>query len=298
VVFKGLVMRMIRIILTVIIVINAFLLSGQQKIYIKGTIYDSSTLIPAEYVNVGISGRNIGTVSCNSGLFELEIPGGLVNDSLTFSKIGYFDLKKSIKVLSKEKPNKIYIAPKTYQLDQVTIISEHLKEHTKGNKSRSGKIVLGLSKSLSLGREIGTKIKLPEKDVFLKKFTFHIVYNRPDSARFRLNIYSYDNKINTNILTKNIYFLIKGNYTGDYSLDLSKYNIVVKGDIFVSLETVAVYISKGPDKEKKNDQYFYDRINISGTVAGGTCYKREVSQGAWEKVKSFSPGFWLTVLYY
>ncbi len=269
---------------------------AQENIQLMGTVLDSKTERPVEYVNVGIFEKNIGTVSNDSGIFILNIPTDKIKDAITFSRIGYYNREIKISEILKNNPVKVYLKPRTIQLDEVKILSKKLKVKTKGNKSTSRKIVLGIGSS-SLGKETGTLIKLPDKEVLIKDLNFHIVTNRPDSAKFRFNIYSYEHGIKNNLLKKNIYFTVHKNDMGDYKVDLSKYNIVVHGDVFVSVEVVALY-SKGPDPNIKNDKYFYDRINISGTLTGSKSFYRKVSLGKWEKTGySFSPGFWLTVAY-
>lgn len=270
---------------------------GQESIKLKGIVYDSATKQPVEYVDIGIRGKGIGTVSDDSGRFSLNIPADKRNDSLTFSCIGYHTKKIRITDFLSKKENPVFLIQRIVQLTELKIVSKKLKNRTKGNKTRSKSIVLGISSSLNLGMEIGTVVKLPDKPVYIENFNFHIVYNRPDSAKFRLNIYSYDKKIGNNILNKDIYFTIHGKTTGDFKVNLTKYNIVVRGDVFVAVEVLADY-SKGPDPNKKFDKYYYDRINISGSIIGSQSYSRKISLGKWENEgHSFSPGFWLTVAY-
>lgn len=290
-------MRITKEIALIIIVLGLSVckIYGQESVEIKGVVYDSATRHPVEYTNIGIFEKGIGTVSDFSGRFSINIPGDLLNDSITFSRIGYYKKVISTLKLQQNALQTIYLIPKTIQLEEVKIDAKKLKIKTKGNKTRSEKIVLGISSSLSLGLETGTVIKLPDKPVYIKDFNFHIAYNRPDSAKFRLNIYSYDKKIENNILKKNIYFTVSGKTTGDFKVDLTKYNLVVQGDVFVAIEELAVY-SKGPDPKIKFDKYYYDRINVSATVTGSKSFYRKVSMDKWEK-KSSSPGFWLTVAY-
>ena len=60
---------------------------GQIKL--SGTIIDGTTRQPAEYANIGLLEKGIGTV-CNSlGNFELIVPNDLLNNSLTISCLGY-----------------------------------------------------------------------------------------------------------------------------------------------------------------------------------------------------------------
>lgn len=244
---------------TVIFILLFYGLSySQNSLSIKGRIFDSRSNKPIEYVNIGIFQKNIGTVSNSEGVFEIKIPGKYLNDSLTFSSIGYKTKRVYISDLENDKMINILLVPKTIRLSEVKIISNKLTQKIKGNKAE-GNIGLAISESMGYGSEIGTLIKLPNKSVILKDFNFHINYNRPDSAKFRLKIYSYNKSIDTLITNKNIIFTIKNHYTGNYKINLRKYNIVVQNDIFVSIECLAEY-TNGYDPAKKDDNYFYDRL--------------------------------------
>lgn len=287
----------LRLMIVKFLLLSNTVIHCQQETTIKGVIIDTISGRPVEYVNVGIFEKGIGTVSNETGEFSLQIPDITFTDSLTFSRIGYFKTTIHLNSFRDQNPIKIFLEPKSEKLNEVIVDANRLKMHTKGNKSTSEKVVLGISSALSLGKETGTLIKLPDKEVFLKDFNFHVVYNRPDSAKFRLNIYSYDKDIGDNILNENVYFIIPGDTIGDFIIDLTGLGLIVKGDIFVSLEVLAVY-SNGPDPNVRFDEFYYDRINISGTILGSRSLYREISLGEWQKIKSnFSPGFWLTVSY-
>ena len=275
-----------------------FNLRAQDSTTLKGFVKNALTNKGVEYVNIGIRGKSFGTVSDNTGKFSLGMLSEIINgDSLTFSCIGFETRTLMISKMSLKKDIIILLTPKTIQLDEVKIASNRLKSRIKGNVSRKESIVLALSTS-TLGHEIGTVIRLPDKPVFLKDFNFHIISNRPDSAKFRLNIYAYDKGIGKNILDSPIYFTVRNNMSGDFNINLTEYNLVVTNDIFVSVETVAIYVSKQPDLNKKNDQYFYDRVSVSGTVMGTPSFRRKVSLDKWERLGySFSPAFWVTVAY-
>lgn len=270
-------------------------LIAQHAFQLQGTVYDSLTHNPAKYVNIGIFEKGIGTVSSDSGRFQLKIPGDKLNDTLTFSRIGYRTRKIPLAQILKKKS--FLLTRKAIPLHEVKIASKQLKVKEKGNVTHSRSIVLGISKVLSVGKEVGTLIRLPDKPVYIRDFNFHIVANNPDSVKFRLNIYSYDKKIGNNLLNRNIYFTVPGKKLGNFKVKLKKYHIEVRGNVFVSVEMLKDYVSHGPDPNKKFDKYFYDRVNISGTITGSKSFYRKVSLGKWEKISVFSPGFWLTVAY-
>lgn len=278
--------------LVVISLSLTFTALSQEYFNLHGEIKDSLKIVPIEYVNIGLFEQNIGTVSNENGKFSLDIPMCYLNDSLAFSRIGYTTKKVCINELMGKSVNLIQLVPKTSELKEVEIKTKEIVLKSKGNKTTSKQIVLGVSSALSLGKETGCVTRLPNKQIVLTDFNFNIVFNRPDSAKFRLNIYEYSGEIGENILSENVYFTIPTNFTGKFNVDLRKYNIKVENDIFASIEVIAVY-SNGPDPNKEHDEYYYDRINISGTLTGSKSYNREVSLGKWEKTElSFSPGFW------
>ena len=74
------------------------------------------------------------------------------------------------------------------------------------------------------------------------------------------------------------------------------YNIVVQGEIAVTLELVKVHYKSEPKKvEQETDGYSPDGIGYDGTFLNNMC-GRDASQGAWETMSAVGPGFWLHVL--
>jgi hypothetical protein len=274
------------------------IINAQSSYKIQGIILDSANhLSPIDFASIGIIGKNVGTVSNDSGIFHLSIPNENLHDSLTFSRIGFYSKNMNIGWLLKQNNVKIILVPKPIQIDDVQININKLKSKTLGNITRSHSIVGSItSDTSSLGQEFGTVFHLPNSQVFIKDFNFHIYYNRPDSAKLRLNIYKYNNKgIGKNLLKENIYFEITTKNSGDYKLDLSKYKIHASNDIFITVENVAVYTSHGPNPNIKYDKYSYNKILISCALLGSKGFIRKVSMGKWEKIHyGGSPGFWIT----
>jgi len=60
--------------------------TGQLKI--TGTVLNQDHQ-PLAYVNIGIREQNIGTISDKKGAFRLTIPPGHLQDSLSFSSVGF-----------------------------------------------------------------------------------------------------------------------------------------------------------------------------------------------------------------
>jgi hypothetical protein len=274
---------------------SASKLKAQDIIKLQGLVVDtSSNASPIRYVSIGIIGKDVGTISNDSGHFDLNIPCQHFTDSLIFSRVGYHSRLLNIKDLINQKNIRIILIPKNTELDEVQVIAKGTKAKTRGNITRARGIILSIS-SGSLGSEVGTVIHLPNEPVYIKNFNIHITSNQPDSAKFRLNFYSFNNEIGDIILNENIYFTVSNKYVGDFKVDLSKYHLSLDGEICISVEPVVIY-SKGPAQNSNSDKT-NDRIDISGTLTGSKSFYRKVSLGKWQKIKySFSPGFWITYL--
>jgi hypothetical protein len=276
------------------LIFNTYILAAQNSFQTQGIIVDSTSYNTIEFVCVGIIGKDVGTISNEMGFYNLTIPKQYFNDTITFSRIGYQTKFVIAKDLIERKNIKTVLIPKNTELGEVLISSKGTKAKTKGNTSRSRSFVMAIS-SGSVGSEVGTVIHLPNDSVFIKDLNFHILSDKPDSVKFRLNIYGFNKGVGDNIINKSIYFTISNKYIGDFKVDLRKYHLYLSGKIFISVEPISVF-SKGPDPNNSSDKN-YDRINISGTITGSESFYRKVSLGRWTKIKySFSPGLWVTYL--
>jgi len=273
-------------------------LIAQDTSKIRGITLDS-TNASIDYVNVGIIGKKLGTVSNENGFFHLTISHQNLNDSLTFSRIGYSSKRISIAELIGKRDVKVILSPKISVIEELTFQSKRLRRKNKGNVARSKTVVLGVvSDSSILGNEVGTIIKLPKKPIIIKDFNFHISSNDLDSVILRLNIYDHNkDEIGKNLLNESIYFTIRNYDVGDFKVDLNKYKILVSNSVLLSTEIVAIYDSDTTYSAGKNDIYKY-KLFFSGSIIGGSkSYKRNISLATWEKIPySFSPGFWITYL--
>ena len=233
----------------------------------SGTVIDSKSNLPIEFVNIGIVGKNIGTTSDIRGNYNISINSLLDNDSLLFSCIGY--LPYSVKVVDFKKLIHwdIQLQEKVYKLDEIVINSKSFKEKLLGITSKTRKLQTGFKDNL-LGYECGLLLKV-KKSAILEKVEIKIATCTYDSIFYRLNIYRVKGKMNfENILQKPIYVSLQKDQVGDkISINLIPENIVVDGDFLITLEHVKnlglgyLYFSAGLFKKT---------------------YYRKTSQGAWE----------------
>ena len=172
------------------------------------------------------------------------------------------------------------MAKKFYPLKEVVIVSPSKITKVIGNTTTSRFVGIGLPLKF-LGSETGIKLHLGKKPVLLKSFSFNISENRLDSAVFRLNIYSLMNGTPyENILHQNI-FLSVGKQTGIYTLDLKSYQLILKGEVLLSLEWVQGFAGKPGNRA----------IFLSAGFLNSATWHRLTSQAQWKKATGLGVGF-------
>lgn len=247
---------------------------GFSQIPIAGKILDAFNLKPIEYVNIGIKEKNIGTISKEDGSFKLNIPQENQTDSLTISCVGYFDKSLYIPDLSPEKIVIIKLKQKTTRLKEVLVTGEKLVEKKYGIKRRAPiHFTDGIFKKDD-SFEIGQVIHLGNSLAEITSLNIHINSSRPDSASFRINFYRYDvddDIPNQRIVEKSI-LQRHPIREGWLRFDLSDYDILVKGNVLVSLEFI-------PETTKDVKQILYE-VKIGGSSKS---YFRKSSLGQWTR---------------
>ena len=207
---------------------------------ISGRIIDSKSGDYIPFVNIGVKGKSIGTVSGPDGSFELEIQD--LKNMVTFSAIGF--ATKSISSIDVQDFNIVPLNPKNYQIEEIVITSKgYGEEQIFGVKNESRGKSMGFGSSL-LGTEIGAPIKI-DKPTYIKSANFVINHAKGDSMFFRVNIYQIkDGEIGENLLKENILILQKQE-KGIITIDLSEYHLVLEYDVLLSLEWIKDDNGKG-----------------------------------------------------
>ena len=210
---------------------------------IQGTVTNKKSGEPLAYVNIGIKGKNVGTVSDSKGNYELNIKDSNLTDALTFSMLGFEVKEISISALKIGEANNIKLNETAYKLDEVIITDKELKTRKSGVKARKDWTNSGFT-SNELGNEIGTRININKVPAVIEKVKFRIAYSKFDTVFLRMNIYNVvDDEPSENLLKQNV-FLTTTIKNGDVEVDLSQYNISIDSDIIVTLELVK-HLGKG-----------------------------------------------------
>jgi hypothetical protein len=236
--------------------------------FFSGNTINSKTKKPVEYVNIGIVGKNIGTVADENGKYKIDLDSKYDNDTLRFSCIGYSSF--SIKVADfKKLKSDILLEEKITEMKEVVIFPKVFKQKTLG-VTATGKAIQAGFDTVKLGSEYGILMKI-KKSAYLQKVNVNIARCSFDTMFYRLNIYKVVGKKQfENILKEPIYLKLPKEQTKKtVEIDLTKYNLVVQGSVLVSLEQV---------KDQGAGKLFFC-VGLSEST-----YYRETSQGDWHSV--------------
>lgn len=233
----------------------------------SGRILSSETDAGIGFVNIGIIGKNIGTVSDIDGNFIIKLDNDYDNDSLRFSIIGYESKSLLVSDFKEDATKKVYLSPRSYNLKEVQVTYHKYKKLRLGNPVLTHDLRSGFTDN-ELGSELGIKVYVRKKAI-LRDINLNVGICTFDSVTYRLNIYSIVNGIfYVNILTEPIYISFsKDEINNVIVYDLKKYSITVEGDILITLE---LYKDLGEGKLLFNTEFFT-----------GITYHRKTSQGKW-----------------
>ena len=176
--------------------------------FVIGQVIDAATKEPLPYVNIGLLNKNIGTVSDETGYFELEVNTEQNSrDTLRFSMIGFETKSYTLNDFINQNEIEVYLTEKSTALDEVILSSKRKKYQTKilGNKTTS-KALYAAFTSNKLGNEMGFIVRARKHPMILKKFNISLVENDYGPIKFRLNIYDVLNGLpNKTLLKDNIF---------------------------------------------------------------------------------------------
>lgn len=257
---------------------------------IQSTILDYNTREPIPFVNIGILGKNLGTVSDDAGKFSLEAPktGWNSSDTLRFSSIGY----QSVDVVllhEKELPQSIYLKPVTLTLPTVLINPKKFKRpKVLGHRNNAENMVFYFQ-SNRLGTELCNLIEVKKGSYYLKKAHFNIAQNKFGPLFFRVHVYENEaGKPGKNLLPREL-IVSSELKSGTLSVDLAPYNLVLEDDFFLGLEWVKT-LNKG---NISKDLQFCIGLGQAGGV-----FTKSTSQAQWHKIDKRVMGFQVHLGFY
>lgn len=233
----------------------------------KGTTYSAGSNTTVGYVNVGITGKNVGTVSDKDGNFEIDLDTLYDKDTLRFSMIGYEPKSFLVRSFRESTVCQVFLKPVIYNLREVKVSYHKNKEVFLGTEVTTNELKSGFADN-ALGSELGIKVSTRGL-VRLEDIDLNVATCTYDSVTYRLNIYRLDeNEEYRNILIEPVYLTFsKDKIENAIVVDLRKYSILVEGDLLITIE---LFKDLGEGRLLFHTQYFT-----------GTTYHRKTSQGKW-----------------
>ncbi|GAB3196785.1 hypothetical protein ABID22_003473 [Pontibacter aydingkolensis] len=258
-----------------------------QAVKISGKVLDTTTQQPVPYANIGIAGKEIGTVANNSGEFSFKVDTKDLpsSGSIIVSCVGYESIELPINI-NASKPYLVELKQESFNIAEVSIKPRKLKKKVLGKNDReylTSTLFFTVYDEVDdkLGRELGNIIKLSGQECLVKDFNFYINHNQFERIKLRLNLYAVvDGLPDKSILNQDIIFELGDKQKGWVTLDLQKYNISMEG-----MEEVAVTIQWLESKQHKPDQKF---MTLSGALTVPKRYvRREKSEAEWTRTGAY-----------
>ena len=261
---------------------------------IKGQIINSKTNEPLEYVSIGIINTSFGTITDDKGNFAFEFRNQDLSSNVRITMIGYEPQIFTILELQKT-DIKIKMVETTYAINEIVIkpTIERVIGATGFNRFKgwSGWGGLGFSK----GWEVGIKIDLGKKPIKIK--SLHVMLQRQafDTSFFRLHIRTIKDTLVLNEQLKENIIIAITNESGWANIDLEHYNLIMSGEIGLTLEWLKVQgLNKNRemkinDKKQKAYILFKNKKNQIGLCRWGT-------EATWKMTKDSSPSMYLKIM--
>ncbi|WP_316755032.1 carboxypeptidase-like regulatory domain-containing protein [Pedobacter aquatilis] len=249
---------------------SAFLLKAKAQELISGKITDAKGG-PLSYVNIGVKGGKIGTISDVKGNFKLSIPQDLLAESFTFSCIGFQEQTFSGTELAKQPNLQITLSEKIELLNEVKISNTKRKVRKLGITGRTPMVSIPTSSKTSTDIfEQARLIHLQSAAKILDASIF-LISNDQREVTIRVNFYAFKNGMPAERLIEKSIIKRKILKKGWLSIDLSDEDIYIAQDFVVSFE----YLPDGKEDNK--------RIVFAAKLGASDSWLRSNSLGLWRK---------------
>lgn len=246
---------------------------------ISGRVTDAKTGQSLPFVNIGVVGRALGTVSNEQGQYELAFREKLADDTVRVSYLGYRPLLLTLRQL-RARPA-VVLSPAAVALADVRVRgkSRGWRDRTLGFNGNSENSTLHLD-AKSLGAETGTVIYLKHKPTRVLRANFNVARNQVGTVTLRINLYRLDAKgrpTNEKLLRREVIVRTAVSH-GPLTVDLTPDNLLLTEDFLLSLEWVG-----GADADA-----LHQGLAFSAGIgyANNDIYFRTTSQASWERISA------------
>ena len=243
---------------------------------ITGRITDSRTHAALPYANIGVLGKDLGTVADEQGAYTLAFQKSLATETVRISSLGYAARNLTLAELAAQ-PN-VALAPEAVPLAEVLVHGKagFRRTHTLGNTGNAEMATNPLA-SNSLGGQVGTVIKLSRRPTRIVNAVFNIARSSPGQVTFRVNVYRLDpdgKPTETKLLPRDV-IVTSPIVRGPITVDLSADRLVLNEDFFLAIELLKWDDPAPHDAEFAFSAalgYFHNEI-----------YYRRTSQAPWKR---------------
>lgn len=207
---------------------------------VTGKVVDAKDREAVGYVSIGVQGKASGTLSNTAGEYTLQLDEKVTDaDSITFSCIGFYTLTICV---ADHNSQEICMAPREYLIEDV-VIRPTAREVSLGFNQAVGDMsfrffTVDELKDYERYAPEGGVILTVNHDCYVRRLNFKIATNHYENAKLRLTFYNLKDGLPGDIIVeKEIIFEITHKHTGWVHLDLTEYNIMLKGrqDVAITL---------------------------------------------------------------
>lgn len=263
---------------------SAWLAAKAQDAPLAGVVRASGTGQPLPYVNIGIRGKNTGTVADARGRFRLLIPVAHARDTLTFLAIGYQEQALPIARLLTYSPLVVRLAEKAAALPEVVVRGRREKVRRLGTTSYNPLLWGAISdRDTHDSREFAKLISLHNTPSQL--LAAHIFLRHPtvDTITLRLNFYGVSQNLPGSRLVEQSILVRSASRNGWLNIDLTRYDLAMRADFYLGFEFLPL------NQQDKDFSFSY------GGQFGGSAVSRTSSLGAWKREPGASLSAYVTV---
>ncbi|MDY8136815.1 hypothetical protein [Aquimarina sp. 2201CG5-10] len=262
---------------------------GQITVELRSVVTDRITRAPIANANVGFVDRGLGTVSDNSGYFELPFLEKRLNknDTLQLNAEGYYPLRLPFGNLKSimDKTKVLYLSPLPQNdLNQKgKMVNETLVEESIGFHQYDSLTYAVLSGNEQKGMELATLIKIPYEKVIIKELKFKILKHQAKSTKIRVNIYDVTENLSPGKkIIKSLYHTIEKN-SGEEVIQF-KNNVINAKNIIIGLELIQI-------DDASDDPY----LQIAMAKDIGSSFIKSTSQDNWQELPYSALGLSLRI---
>ncbi len=262
----------------------------------QGKLIDSRDARPLAYVNVGVVNVSRGTISNIKGEFELRCNDLPEDAEVRFSMIGYESQTFKIRELLTEF-NTIKLVKKAIELEELTVQWNGSTRQLGATKiSKTGGVCGWGGTDFGRGHELGLLLNVGSKTAKIENLNLRVYKQSFDTIVFRLHIRSLENGLPAEeLLTENIYLTVS-EYSGWQKIDLSAYNILISGDVVLSLEWIRISNVIEKNLVKMNGAKTGTPVVLFNmNKKSGTLFSRRGSEAKWREEENNSPGFYVSI---